>query len=200
MNVLNLQKGTVLDLTKKDPSLNNILVGAGWDIAKKPSTGGFFAKLLTPAGDDFDLDLFALKLDSNGKVLPDGIVYYGKQKHTGIFLHEDNRTGAGDGDDEKISLDLSAIPSNCVKIVFGVVIYQAATRKQSFAGVENAYVRLVDESKHNAEICRFNLSEEGGANTAIIMADLAHQTSGWSFTAIGKYVTGDLAAVTRLYQ
>ncbi|MGL5916239.1 MAG: TerD family protein, partial [Culicoidibacterales bacterium] len=137
MSVLNLQKGTILDLTKKDPSLNNILVGVGWDIAKPKATGGFFSKLMAPAAADVDLDLFALQLDANGKTIADGVVYYAKQKHQGIFLHGDNLTGAGEGDDEKISLDLSKISPMCAKLVFGVAIYSAASRNQTFAQVQN---------------------------------------------------------------
>ncbi|MGL5295946.1 MAG: TerD family protein [Culicoidibacterales bacterium] len=200
MAVLNLQKGSVLDLTKKDPSLNNILVGTGWDIAKPKTSGGLFGKLLGGGTPDVDLDLFALQLDVNGKVITDGIVYYAKQQHEGIFLHGDNLTGAGAGDDEKLSLNLSQIQPMCHKIVFGVAIYSAVARKQTFSMVENAYVRLLDENKGNTEICRFNLSDEGGQNTAIIMAELSRQENDWSFTAIGRYVSGDISAIVNMYK
>ncbi|MGL4972647.1 MAG: TerD family protein [Culicoidibacterales bacterium] len=200
MSVLNLQKGAVLDLTKKDPALNNILVGVGWDIAKPKAAGGFFGNLFAAAPADFDLDLFALQLDANGKLLTDGVVYYAKQKHQGIFLHGDNLTGAGEGDDEKISVDLSKVIPTCAKIVIGVAIYSANARKQSFSQVQNAYVRLVDETKGNSEICRFNLTEQGGDNTAIVMADLTRTGSDWSFQAIGNYVMGDIAVVMNMYK
>ena len=92
VGVLNLKKNDVLDLTKTEPGLKNVMLAAGWDVAKK----GFF-KL----GADYDLDLIALLLDSNDKLLRNGVVYFGAQKGEGIYLHGDNRTGAGDGDDEK---------------------------------------------------------------------------------------------------
>ena len=39
MSILNLQKNDILDLTKKDPSLNNIVLATGWDVVKR----GFFS-------------------------------------------------------------------------------------------------------------------------------------------------------------
>ena len=94
--LLNLQKNDILDLTKKDPSLKNVILAAGWDVAKK----GFFG-----LGKDYDLDLVALLLDENGKLIAkDGMIYFGNKRSNGIFLHGDNLTGHGDGDDEKISV------------------------------------------------------------------------------------------------
>ncbi|WP_370774021.1 TerD family protein [Clostridium sp.] len=40
-------------------------------------------------------------------------MYFGNLKGHGIYLHGDNRTGAGDGDDEKISVDLDKLPAKC---------------------------------------------------------------------------------------
>lgn len=88
VNALNLQKNQILDLTKKDPSLKNVILAAGWDVAKK----GFFG-----LGKDFDLDLVALLLDESGKLIAkDGMVYFGNKRNNGIFLHGDNLTGHGD--------------------------------------------------------------------------------------------------------
>ena len=56
----------------------------------------------------------------------------------------DNRTGAGDGDDEVIIVDLRKVPANVVKIAIAVSIFEGEERKQSFGQVENAAVRLVD--------------------------------------------------------
>lgn len=44
----------------------------------------------------------------------------------------DNLTGAGDGDDEQIKIDLSKIPANITKIAFTVTIYDAEARRQNF--------------------------------------------------------------------
>ena len=86
--VLNLQKNDILDLRKAEPGLKHVMLGAGWDVAKK----GFFN-----LGADYDLDLIALLLDSNDKLINRGVIYFGNLKGDGIYLHGDNRTGAGDG-------------------------------------------------------------------------------------------------------
>lgn len=194
MTILNLQKNDILDLTKKDPSLDRLLVGAGWDVVKKGGLFGLFG------GADYDLDLFAMKLGENGRLLSNGLVYFGKQKHTGIMLHGDNLTGEGEGDDEKISVTLSALPNECHRVVFGVAIYSAESRNQSFANVQNAYVRLCDEDKGLSEICRFNLTEEGGDNTAIIMCELVKANGGWSFKAIGDYYRAGISEISNMYK
>ena len=177
--LLNLQKNDILDLSKKDPSLKNILLGGGWDVAKK----GFFG-----FGADYDLDLIALLLGEDGKLIKSSksVIYYNDMVGQGIKLHGDNRTGEGEGDDEKISISLDKLPIECKKVVFAVTIYDAVRRRQSFSKVKNAYVRLVNEDKGNEEICRYNLTEDGGNNTGIIFAELFKENGNWQFKAIGK--------------
>ncbi|MGL5086600.1 MAG: TerD family protein [Clostridium sp.] len=190
--ILNLQKNDILDLTKKDPSLNNILLGGGWDVAKK----GFFSMQA-----DYDLDLVAILLGDNGKLVNSKpLIYFGNQKGTGIYIHGDNRTGAGDGDDEKISISLNSLPKDCAKLVFAVNIYDAKNRRQSFSKVKNAYVRLVNEDKGNAEICRYNLSEDGGDNTAVILAELARVNGDWQFKAVGQLLKASTQDLTNMYR
>ena len=108
VGVLNLKKNDILDLRKAEPGLKHVMLGAGWDVAKKGS--------LNRA--DYDLDLIALLLDNNDKLINRGVIYFGNLKGEGIYLHGDNRTGAGDGDDEKISVNLDKLPVQCVKSYF----------------------------------------------------------------------------------
>ena len=197
MTILNLQKNDILDLTKKNPSLNNLIVGTGWDVVKpKGLFGGLFG-----SGSDYDLDLFALKLDSEGKLMSKGIVYFGAKIHEGIHSTGDNITGEGEGDDEQIIVNLDKLPVDCERIVFAVAIYQANQRGQKFSNVENAFVRLVDMDKGRSgeEICRFNLTENGGDNTAIIMAELIKNNGNWSFKAIGQYLKANIEQISRMY-
>ena len=190
--ILNLQKNDILDLTKKDPSLNNIMLAAGWDVAKK----GFFSF----AAHDYDLDLVALLLDENDKLLGrSAIIYFKNQREKGIFLHGDNRTGAGDGDDEMISVTLSEIEHRCKKIVFAITIYDAVKRNQSFEKVKNAYIRLLNEDKGHQEICRFNLSESGENKTALIFAELNKVENDWSFKAVGELMNGSISTLAQRY-
>lgn len=189
--VLNLQKNDILDLTKVEPGLKHVMLGSGWDVAKK----GLFG-----FGPDYDLDLIALLLDSNDKILRNGVVYFGSQKGQGIYLHGDNRTGAGDGDDERISVDLDKLPVNCNKVVFALNIYDAVSRKQSFSKVKNAYVRLLNEDKGNKEICRYNLSEDGGDNTALLFAELEKNNGSWQFKAKGELLHATVTSLANMYK
>ena len=191
--LLNLQKNDILELSKKDPSLKNILLGGGWDVAKK----GFFG-----FGADYDLDLIALLLGEDGKLIKSSksVIYYNDMVGQGIKLHGDNRTGEGEGDDEKISISLDKLPIECKKVVFAVTIYDAVRRRQSFSKVKNAYVRLVNEDKGNEEICRYNLTEDGGNNTGIIFAELFKENGNWQFKAIGKLLDATVSTLSQMYR
>lgn len=193
MSLLNLQKNDILDLTKKDPSLNNIVLAAGWDVAKK----GLFSF----GTSDMDLDLSALLLNENNRLIgEEGIIYFNNKRSKGIFLHGDNRTGAGSGDDEKISITLSNLPSNCKKVIFSINIYQAKERKQDFSKVKNAYVRILDNDKGDCEICRYNLSEDGQNATSLVFAELEKIGSDWNFRAVGELLQGNLTTLINKYK
>lgn len=187
--ILNLQKNDILDLTKREPGLTKVTLGAGWDVAQ--------------IGQDFDLDIAAFLLDANGKIeqsqVMQQVVFFNNMQVPGVQLMGDNRTGAGDGDDEEIHLDLSLIPAHISKVVFLVTIFEAAQRRQTFGMVENSYVRLLNPLKGNQEICRFNLREEGSTGTAVIFAELYREGSDWRFKAIGETKTGNLNNLLALY-
>ncbi|MGL5417479.1 MAG: TerD family protein [Clostridium sp.] len=192
MNVLNLKKNDILNLTKEDPTLNKIMLGAGWDVAEKRGFFGFTK--------NYDLDLCAYLLDSNEKLISNGIIYFGHQNGVGIKLHGDNLTGEGEGDDEKITVELNRLPRACEKVIFAVVIYSATSRKQSFKEVKNAYVRLLNEDRGSMEICRYNLSDDGGDNTAILFAELSKSGSSWNFKARGELLKGSIDSISKMYK
>ena len=182
---VNLRKGQKVDLTKTNPGLVKILVGLGWDTNRYD--GGY----------DFDLDASAFLLGANGKVPrdedfvfcsnaadPSGAVKYGG----------DNRTGDGEGDDEKIYINLQAVPENIEKIDFTVTIYDAAERRQNFGQVNNAYVRIVNDTT-GAELIRYDLEEDFSIETAIVVAELYRHNGEWKFNAIGSGFQGGLEAL-----
>lgn len=187
--ILNLKKNDILDLTKAAPGLNKIRVAAGWDV-----NTGFF-------GGSFDLDLCAILLDANSKLVKNinPCVYFSKKNSTGIYLDGDNLTGEGDGDDENIYVTLSEIPSNVEKIVFNVVIYDGIAKRQKFSKVKNAYVRIVDCEKNDKEICRYDLSNDGGDNTAVVFAQLIRNNGSWEFMAIGDYKRASISQLVESY-
>ncbi|MBY0754295.1 TerD family protein [Clostridium sardiniense] len=186
-NILNLEKNTVLDLTKRNPGLEKVILGAGWDIAS--------------GGTDFDLDIAAFMLDANNKFnTVSNVIFFNNKVGQGIQLGGDNRTGAGDGDDERISIDLGAVSSEIQKIVFVVTIDKAREKRQTFGMINNSYVRLLDVNNGEREICRFNLKENGSTATSIIFAELHRDAGEWQFKAIGEGKIADLNGVLALYQ
>lgn len=179
---ISLQKGQKISLTKDNPSIKTITAGLGWDEVST-SKGGFFSK--KPAPIDCDASVILLKDDKfKGK---DDIIYFGNLKHkSGAVVHTgDNLTGEGDGDDEQINIDLSLIPSDCNKVIFVVNIYDCVARKQHFGLIENAFIRLINNS-NNSEICKYNLSDDYTNKTAVIAAEIYRHNDEWKFSAIGE--------------
>ncbi len=187
VNALNLQKHDVLDLTKKNPGLEKVILGAGWDVAS--------------IGQDFDVDIAAFLLNANGKVgqIPQDVIFFNNKFGDGIYLEGDNRTGAGEGDDERIQIDLSQIRSDVQKIVFIVTIHNAQEKRQTFGMVNNSYVRILDAKNNEKEICRFNLKENGSTVTSVVFAELYKDGYEWYFKAIGDGKIADLNGMLGLY-
>ena len=187
VNALNLQKNDILDLTKKNPGLKRVILGAGWDVATM--------------GQDFDLDIAAFLLNNNNKVarIPDDVIFFNNMEGQGIRFEGDNRTGAGEGDDERIQIDLSMIRNDIAKIIFVVTIHNAQLKRQTFGMVENSYVRLLDAENDEKEVCRFNLKENGSTVTSVIFAELYRDGNEWRFKAIGDGKIADLNGILSLY-
>ena len=184
--VLNLQKNDILDLTKRNPGLKSVTLGAGWDI----SYGGV----------DFDIDIAAFMLDANNKFnTVSNVIFFNNKQGQGIALSGDNRTGAGEGDDETITIELDQISSDIQKIVFVVTIHEAQSRRQTFGMVNNSYVRLLDTANNDRELCRFNLKADGSTATSVIFAELYREFGEWQFKAVGEGKIADLNGVLALY-
>lgn len=182
---INLTKGQKVDLTKGNPGLKNVMVGLGWDVNAFDS------------GADFDLDAAAFMLGADGKCPSDKeFIFYGNLSHSSqAVMHQgDNLTGAGDGDDEQILVDLAKVPANIEKIAFTVTIYEAETRNQNFGQVSNSFIRLVDNS-NGTELIRYDLGEDFSIETAIVVGELYRNNGEWKFNAIGSGFQGGLAAL-----
>ena len=183
--MISLFKGQKVDLTKGNPGLSKIVVGLGWDVNKYDG------------GAAFDLDAAAFMLGANGKVQNDSdFVFYNNLKHSsGSVQHMgDNLTGAGDGDDEQIKIDLSKIPANIEKIAFTVTIHEAEQRRQNFGQVSNAFIHVFDEAK-NTDLIRYDLSEDFSIETAVVVAEIYRHSGEWKFNAIGSGFQGGLKAL-----
>lgn len=185
---VSLSKGQNVSLSKTDPHLNKVLIGLGWDAR---STDGA----------DFDLDASVFMTGENGKVISDNhFVFYnnlrspcGSVEHTG-----DNLTGDGDGDDESIIVDLTAVPANIKSIFITVTIHDADARRQNFGQVSDAFIRLVN-NETNDEVVRFDLSEDYSTETAMVFGEVYRYNSEWKFRAIGQGYSGGLYALCQQY-
>lgn len=176
---INLEKGQKISLQKADgSSLKQIFLGVGWDVAKSKGFFGF------GGGGNIDLDASVILFDDNKQVLD--VVYFGQlRSKDGSIQHSgDNLTGAGDGDDEIIRVNLNQIPAQVKSLVFTV----SSFRGQTFERVENAFCRLVDQS-NNQEIASYKLSSQG-AHTGLIIAKIYRHNDAWKMHAIGENVNG----------
>lgn len=195
---INLQKGQRISLKKEAPKLEQLMCGLGWDVARKK--GGFLGNLFTT---DFDLDASVLCLNSRDKMASNNdLIYFGNLRHSSSAITHmgDNLTGKGEGDDEQIMINLPMIPSHIHKLVFVVNIYDAMSRKQNFAQVANAFVRLVN-IKTNKEIARYSLSGSSYQNqTGMIMAEICRVKDDWEVAAKGEGIkVNSLEEIAQLY-
>lgn len=195
---INLVKGQTIDLRKNDKGesydLSTVTIGLGWDVRKKPTS--FLGGILGGGKEEeYDLDAIAFLLDGNNKVVNNGneklvggdIIFFNSLKHPSghIWLTGDNRTGAGDGDDEQIIVKLDSLDTKYQKILFVVAIYQGKQKNQHFGMVENAFIRAVDKS--GKEIVKFSLSGDATYNSmcSMVFAEVYRKDGTWKFRAIG---------------
>ncbi|WP_315041811.1 TerD family protein [Faucicola mancuniensis] len=185
---ISLTKGGNVNLSKEAPTLTNMTVGLGWNPRATD-------------GQAFDLDAIAFLVKEDGKVRADNdFIFFnnlksvdGSVEHTG-----DNRTGEGDGDDETIKVDLTKVPADVNKIIFCAVIYDGQARNQNFGQVSNAYIRIVN-AQGGSEVARYDLSEDGSTETAMIFGELYKHNGEWKFRAVGQGFAGGLGPLASSY-
>jgi tellurium resistance protein TerD len=173
---INLEKGQ-----RQSIGAPKFTVGLGWD-SNSSSTG-----------ESFDLDASVFLVGANGKIPNDNhFVYYNNLKSPdGAVTHTgDNLTGAGDGDDEKIQIDLSNISPDVNEISFVVTIHHADTRRQNFGQVRNSYIRILDQA--NVELVKYELDEDFSIETAVEFGRIYKRNDEWKFEAVGIGMKGGL--------
>ena len=183
---ISLNKGGNVSLSKSDPGLRKISVGLGWDVRATEGAG-------------FDLDASVFLLTDSGRVRSDSdFIFYnnlrsadGSIEHTG-----DNLTGEGEGDDEQIRVDLSAVPADIAKLAFSVTIHDAEARRQNFGQVSTAFIRVVNSETDN-EIVRYDLSEDASTETAMVFGEVYRNSGEWKFRAVGQGFAGGLGPLAR---
>ena len=177
---VSLSKGQKINLEKEGGgALGKVTMGLGWDAIKTKGFLGFGSK-----SEAVDLDASVVMFDEGNR--PVDVIWFRQlRSKDGSVVHTgDNRTGAGDGDDEQIQVDLSRVPASVKSLVFTVNSFTG----QNFSTVENAYCRLLNAG-NNQEVARFNLSVQG-SHTAQIMAKLYRHNGEWKMHAIGENGSG----------
>lgn len=181
---VSLSKGGNVSLSKEAPGLTAVVVGLGWDAR-------------VTDGKDFDLDASVFITGEDGKVRSDAdfVFYNNKTGADGAVEHQgDNRTGEGDGDDEQVKIDLSKVPADVKNLVFAVTIHEADDRGQNFGQVSNAFMRVINQDG-DAELARYDLSEDYSTETALVFGELYRHGDEWKFKAVGAGFAGGLNAL-----
>jgi tellurium resistance protein TerD len=181
---VSLTKGGNVNLSKAAPGLTEVIIGLGWDPR-------------VTDGAAFDADASAFLLKADGKVSGDAdfIFYNQKTSSCGAVVHQgDNTTGQGDGDDEKVEVNLTKVAPTVEKISFGVTIHDADTRRQNFGMISKAFIRVVNKTT-GEELAKFDLSEDASTETAMVFGELYRAGTEWKFKAIGQGYAGGLAAL-----
>ncbi len=190
---VSLAKGGNVSLTKEaGGTLTRVTVGLGWDER-------------TTAGVPYDLDASALLVGDNGRVLSDEhFVFYrnlqfpvGTTAETAWVFHTGDVTdGSAEGDDESIIVNLGGLSLEIARVVFPVSIHEADVRGHNFGQVTNAYIRIVDATS-DAELVRYDLTEDYSTETAMIFGELYRDGLEWKFRAVGQGYSNGLSGIAR---
>ncbi len=185
---VNLKKGQRVNLSSNNNRVNGIIVGLGWDSAQ-------FGEV------SVDCDASAILCGIDQKALD--VIYFGKTRseNDAVVYTGDSRTGEGNGENERIYVNFTKLPSNVGKIVIAVNIYDAKAKRQHFGMINNAFVR-VSNWKTGQELCKFNLTDNYSGMTGIIAADIIRYGGGWDFVPNGRGIpeASRLQSIVRLYQ
>ncbi len=185
---VSLQKGGNVSLEKVAPGMTKCQIGLGWDTRATD-------------GEDFDLDASCFMVGADGQVRSDtDFIFYNQLKSAcGSVEHMgDNLTGEGDGDDEVVKVDLSAVPADVARIILGVTIHSGEARNQNFGQVSNAFMRIVNQD-NDAEVARYDLSEDYSTERALVFGEIYRHNNDWKFKAVGQGFEGGLSPMAKQY-
>jgi len=182
--------GDEVNINAKDGTLKRIMIGAGWD------ANAFNADVV-------DLDISVFMLDkSNMTRVDEDFVFYNQREavNGGIRHHGDSRTGAGDGDDETISVYLESVPFDVMHLMIVLSVYKGYEKEQSISMVRNTYVRIVNE-ENGYEIVRYKMDDDmkERSETGVIAAALNREGPKWHFKPVAEFYPGGLGEIAKKY-
>ena len=183
-----LKRNEEINLTVKDPTINELLIGVGWDLKK------FDAKPL-----DLDVSMFLLNSKDETRVDEDFVFYNNMIGCDGAVKHlGDSRTGAGDGDDEVMLVTLNELPFDISKIAFVLSIYNMDFEDHDFSMVKNVYFRIENKTIQH-ELFRYELDEELTGHEGLFIGYLERVGAEWLFQAVGETIEGGLGKIADEY-
>lgn len=181
--------GDDINLLLKDPALRKVRVAMGWDL-----------NAFDGVAIDLDVSLFLLGKGDKTRVDEDFVFYNNKEILDGAVRHTgDSRTGAGDGDDESVIIDLTGVPYDVFRIVFALSIYRGDEKQQRLGQIRNAFLRIVNDET-GIEILRYPLANmEERLEAAMIVGFLNREGPKWHFVPQADFKEGGLASIATGY-
>ena len=162
-----------VNMLAKDPTLKHILIGAGWD-------------------DN------AYNVDDKTRMDEDFVFYNNAEVIEGAVKHHgDSRTGAGEGDDECITIDLNALPFDIMQILIVVSLYKGFEREQALSMMRNVYVRVMN-TETDEEILRYRMDadlKEADKVTAVLAAEINREGPKWHFKPVCDFDEGEISKI-----
>lgn len=171
--------GDDINITEKHPGMHRLLFGLGWDF------NNFDGESI-----DLDASLFMVNKDGETRIDEDFIFYNNLMALDGAVKHHgDSRTGAGEGDDEAISVDLHGIPFDIVRIEVVVSVYQGEEKEHYLGLLRKVYFRIMNEENAH-EILRFEIQDElkESTKTCVIVGYLDREGPKWHFKPVIEFV------------
>ncbi|MET9589576.1 TerD family protein [Streptomyces sp. NPDC006516] len=166
-------KGANIGLSALSDDVGSVVVSLGWS---------------SPTGEG-DADVSVLLLDANGKVRSDAdFCFYNNPVAGNGSVQLLGKTPTADGDEDRISFDLDAVPPEVGQIVVAASRYGGSR----FGDLDDLRLRLADSSGDS--LVQFAI-EDAGAVSAFIFGELYRRAGEWKFRAVGQGYASGLAGL-----
>ncbi|MEU6380336.1 TerD family protein [Streptomyces sp. NPDC046909] len=168
-----MTKGANTALSALSENVGSVIVSLGWS---------------SPAGDG-DADVSVLLLGPDGKVRSDADFYfYNNPVAADGSVHLLDKTPTEDGNEDRISFDLTVVAPDVDRVVVAASRYGGA----HFGELDDLRVTLSDAVGEN--LLRFAIGDPGKVS-AIIFGELYRREGDWKFRAVGQGYDSGLAGL-----
>ncbi|MET9961490.1 TerD family protein [Streptomyces sp. NPDC006326] len=164
-----ISKGANVSLTALSEDAGSVVVSLSW----------------TSASGAGDADVSVLLLDDNGKVRSENDFYfYNNPAAADGSVQLLGKAPTDSGDEDRIGVDLTAVPEGVARIVVAASQYGGAT----FGDLDDLRMTVADRA--GEPLVGFSI-EDAGVETAFIFGELYRRGEEWKFRAVGQgYETG----------